>query len=679
MQRPAQRGRRCGHPTRARPLRRQSGRHRRRVACPVDRHRRYDPQRPDLTPTFGARGDCRDGGPSSRHVRASTATPVSDRRHRPQQGDHDPARCDRAQRPSCEAPEQTHHLDVGHVAPWKGHREGHRRDAFAGRCGGSPSIPRRRSNGSQGRGRRRRGIPRGPNRTGAAQRRGGFGQIRPRLLRRSNVGRAHPAVLRRRAAVRLHGAGDLRRTRRSDSERQARRGDRISACCRAAQRRGGHRRRPRRPGRAGRGAAPNRHAAPPCRLHGGRGASTGTGDGVVGRGQGLSGACTSRPRRTAETGVTATMPPPNFGHLLGLTDRRGTFEHARHGEPSLDVGYRTDDVARALVVATREPSPDTTLNGLAAVSLRFLGDAQALSGACYTRMDSAGRWPGEPALDDCWGLCIWALGTTVLHSNVAWARQTAIVQFERAAQERSPWPRAMAYAALGAADVLAYDPEPPAARKLLSDYAATIAVPTGDAAWPWPEPRLTYANAVLAEAMIAAGVELHDATLRRRGLDLLAWLVDYETAGGHLSPTPIAGRGPDDARPGFDQQPAQVSALPNMSLRWTPCRQRFISDSPRTATATCSPSIDSARIVRSCARKGVGSQPNTWTTTRPRRTAKRGRTTSGCSPISATAALTRWWPGTWTGSTVSRASSRTSSTWPTRSTSHWPRWAARPT
>ncbi len=47
----------------------------------------------------------------------------------------------------------------------------------------------------------------------------------------------------------------------------------------------------------------------------------------------------------------------------------------------------------------------------------------------------------------------------------------------------------------------------------------------------------------------------------------------------------------------------QVFGLPNMSLRWTPCRQRFISDSPRTATATCSPSIDSARIVRSCARK----------------------------------------------------------------------------
>ena len=70
------------------------------------------------------------------------------------------------------------------------------------------------------------------------------------------------------------------------------------------------------------------------------------------------------------------------------------------------------------------------------------------------------------------------------------------------------------------------------------------------AAWPWPEPRLTYANAVLAEAMIAAGVALDDATLRQRGLDLLDWLLDYETADGHLSPDPGgAAEGPRTSGP----------------------------------------------------------------------------------------------------------------------------------
>ena len=50
-------------------------------------------------------------------------------------------------------------------------------------------------------------------------------------------------------------------------------------------------------------------------------------------------------------------------------------------------------------------------------------------------------------------------------------------------------------------------------------------------------------------------------------MDLLGWLVEYETAGGHLSPTPAAGRGPDDLRPGFDQQPIEVSTLADACAR----------------------------------------------------------------------------------------------------------------
>ena len=79
--------------------------------------------------------------------------------------------------------------------------------------------------------------------------------------------------------------------------------------------------------------------------------------------------------------MNATSPAPVFDHLLRLTDRRGTLEHARFAEPLPEHGYCTDDVARVLVVTTREPSPERTLNGLAGIALRFLNDAQALTGA----------------------------------------------------------------------------------------------------------------------------------------------------------------------------------------------------------------------------------------------------------------------------------------------------------
>ena len=67
--------------------------------------------------------------------------------------------------------------------------------------------------------------------------------------------------------------------------------------------------------------------------------------------------------------------------------------------------------------------------------------------------------------------------------------------------------------------------------------------PSNHAGWPWPEPRLTYANATLPEAMIAAGATLDRPALLRRGLDLLEWLLGRETHDGHLSVTPVGGSG----------------------------------------------------------------------------------------------------------------------------------------
>ena len=265
--------------------------------------------------------------------------------------------------------------------------------------------------------------------------------------------------------------------------------------------------------------------------------------------------------------MTAVTPDPNFDHLLRMTDHRGTFEHASYTEPRREGGYCTDDMARVLVVAARQSGSPAVANRLARIAVQFLNDAQSFAGPCRNRMDRNGRWTDLPATEDAWGRCLWGLGTAAAHSDVSLIRRLAVIQFQRSAVVRSPWPRAMAFAALGAAELLTAEPGHRAARSLVTDYAAGLAGPNGDAAWPWPEPRLTYANAVLPEAMIATGVALEDETLRQRGLDLLAWLVDYETADGHLSPTPAGGRGPGDTRPGFDQQPIEISSIADACAR----------------------------------------------------------------------------------------------------------------
>jgi hypothetical protein len=106
-----------------------------------------------------------------------------------------------------------------------------------------------------------------------------------------------------------------------------------------------------------------------------------------------------------------------------------------------------------------------------------------------------------------------------------------------------------------AAEILATQPGHAPARRLLADTATTIGPAGVDSRWLWPEPRLGYANAVLAEALIVSGRHLGRGAATAKGLRLLAWLLAQETRQGHLSVTPVGGWAPGEPRPGFDQQP----------------------------------------------------------------------------------------------------------------------------
>jgi hypothetical protein len=250
-----------------------------------------------------------------------------------------------------------------------------------------------------------------------------------------------------------------------------------------------------------------------------------------------------------------------YRHVLAMTDRYGTFEHADHAQPRRAHGYCVDDMARVLLVASREPEPSSTSSELARRSVRFLADAQGATGRTRNRRSADGRWHGRRGVDDCWGRSVWALGVAAAGSG--FPADSARSYFGHAAQQRSTWPRAMAFAALGAAAVADADPRALRARGLLTDAVDLLLGldPPGPGAWIWPEERLTYANAVLPDALLAAGHSLGRAELVQRGLELLGWLLDRETRDGHLSVTPVGGGGPGDEAPRFDQQPIEVATM----------------------------------------------------------------------------------------------------------------------
>ena len=263
-----------------------------------------------------------------------------------------------------------------------------------------------------------------------------------------------------------------------------------------------------------------------------------------------------------------TMPgrPPSYSHLVALMDEHGIFEHALFDVPRRGDGYCVDDVARALIVLVREPDQTPELAARAETCLAFLEDAVDVDGRVHNRMAAGGGWTDEPALGDWWGRALWALGVTAARAPTEAARSRALNAFHRAASARSPHGRAMAFATLGATDVLAAHPDDLAANALLHDGVSTIAIPR-DGQWAWPEPRLRYANAVLPEALLAAGMAMDSPRVVSQGLGMLRFLVGLETTGGRLSVTGTDGRGPGQTAAQFDQQPIEVAAIADACAR----------------------------------------------------------------------------------------------------------------
>jgi hypothetical protein len=253
---------------------------------------------------------------------------------------------------------------------------------------------------------------------------------------------------------------------------------------------------------------------------------------------------------------------PVFDHLERLTDERGLFEHALYGVPRREHGYCVDDVARGLVVVCREPAPGQAARRLASCYLAFVLAALDPTGACHNRMAVDGQWRDEAAVGDWWGRALWGLGVAATSAQTPGMRARALGGFRIAAQCPSPHVRSLAFAALGAAELLRERPDEMAARRLLTNMLAAVGEPAcGDSRWPWPEDRLSYGNASIAEALIVAGDAIPDMAALNRGLRLLEFLLRTETRDGHLSVTPMGGRGRDDVGPGYDQQPIEVSAL----------------------------------------------------------------------------------------------------------------------
>lgn len=252
----------------------------------------------------------------------------------------------------------------------------------------------------------------------------------------------------------------------------------------------------------------------------------------------------------------------SFDHVIALSNEFGTFEHADHDQPRIEHGFCVDDVARVLIASCRaDHDADQRLDLLEERSLDFVVASLAVDGSVRNRRNHLGEWTSDAGVGDWWGRAVWALGVCAQYGASADRRAVALDGFDLAARQTSGSPRSLAFAVLGATEILAIDPGHRLARARVSEYIAWYESRQTTETWPWPEARLAYANAVVCDALIAAGYRLDRRDLVEIGLSMLSWLLERQTVDGHLSVVPVTGSGPTDVTLRFDQQPIEVARL----------------------------------------------------------------------------------------------------------------------
>ena len=249
-----------------------------------------------------------------------------------------------------------------------------------------------------------------------------------------------------------------------------------------------------------------------------------------------------RPADSPFPGLVTSSPPLRLDHLLTMVDDVGIVQHADGTVPNRSSGYCVDDVARLVIVATGlDPERgDGPFGRMVSLGLGFLRYAFVDgSDGMHNFMSYDRRWVDEPHSGDHLGRAVWALGAVIAAHPPRAVVGPSLRLLEQLAPliARLRQPRAIAFAVIGLTR-----PHPgvlsPALRAILDDLSDRLLqgyLANAEPGWWWPEDQLTYDNARLPQALIAAGETLSRPEMGAAGLQALDWYLEQCTsADGYL-------------------------------------------------------------------------------------------------------------------------------------------------
>lgn len=292
---------------------------------------------------------------------------------------------------------------------------------------------------------------------------------------------------------------------------------------------------------------------------------------------------TGRRRTVAHAQTLATrpmeLPDLDLRHLHAMTDDTGMLQHAAFDVPRYEDGYCIDDNARALLLVTMlEAAGSADPAELGALSTRYLAFVRHAfdrpSGRFRNFLSYSREWMEPCGSEDSHGRTLWALGAVVGRNAHPGRLSLAGDLFQAALPAATTFssPRAWAYTLLGIDEYMhAFrgDSGIEAVRRELTIRLFELLERSSGHDWPWFEDAVTYCNARMPQALIAAGSRMRRPDIVDAGLRSLEWLVSVQVSeDGHFAAIGTNGfyqRG--DLPAAFDQQPVEACATASACLQ----------------------------------------------------------------------------------------------------------------
>lgn len=259
---------------------------------------------------------------------------------------------------------------------------------------------------------------------------------------------------------------------------------------------------------------------------------------------------------------------PGLTGLWIMCDSTGIMQHGIGMVPDRHHGYCLDDNVRALMFMNMTRSLDNATrlqwSSTFASFIQHGWNPEKHGFRNFMAFDRS--WNEELGSEDSNGRAFWALGHTARYGVSEEMRDWALYWFDRAGPSalRLESPRAIAFAMLGACNVLAISPEHGLAREIAEtggDLLQKLLTAAMRPDWTWFEAVLGYDNPRLAEALLMAGVTLGNADWRDEALDALKWICGNQIgANGHFRPVGSDTFGLPHENLPFDQQPLEAWA-----------------------------------------------------------------------------------------------------------------------